>query len=192
MRKKQTWIELLVLGWLFFYPPVACQADAGTTLVVTTKLANLREGPSTRHRVLLRLPQDRHLTEILREGNWVRVSTGDPGPTVGWIHASLVTTAPETDPAGAVFELFRRAMDEYERRAYQRTGKDYFSEIAYPGNLVIQITAAGAWLTAAREERNAVLEEVFDLWQAAVGNDLLGITVEILDPDGTRLVSKFR
>ena len=191
MRKKQAWIELLVLGWIFFIP-VASQADAGTKLVVTATLANLREGPSTRHRVLLRLQHGRQLTEMLRDGNWVRVSTGETGTPAGWIHASLVMPAPETDPAGAVFDLFRRAMDEYEKRVYQRTGKDYFSEIENPGNLVIQLTASNTWLAATREERNAVLDQVFNLWRAAVGNDLLGITVEILDTDGTRLVSKFR
>lgn len=62
-------------------PGVVCTVNAGGL--------NLREGPSTGHRIVVTLPFGTEITAVKRvaDNSWLLVSTGDE--TVGWVYAPL-------------------------------------------------------------------------------------------------------
>ena len=58
-------------------------------LYVKGSVVNVREGPSTQFTIVTKLKKGYRVTEVLREGDWVKV-TLDTGKAA-WIHASLLS-----------------------------------------------------------------------------------------------------
>lgn len=69
----------------------------GDALVVTGDAVNVRSGPTTSARILLRVNRREPAVELTREGAWVEVELPDQASR-GWIHDSLL----EPTPAAAV------------------------------------------------------------------------------------------
>ena len=68
-------------------------AAAGDQLVVTGDGVNVRSEPTTSGSIRLRVYRDQEVTELAREGEWVRVEIGGQGDREGWIHGSLLAPA---------------------------------------------------------------------------------------------------
>ena len=175
-------------------------AAPGDRLTVIVNIANVRAGPSTDYPVLLKLDHDSEVVEKQRRDDWIEIEyTGSTGRT-GWIHAPLLSKGPADETTATpdqeiavdpLYDLFKRAFAEFNARIKARTGKVYFAAVENPGNRVIQLTVTDDWLNLTRPERYAQLDEIFIIWDAAVG-DGIPITVDLIDQDGTRLLSKFR
>ena len=175
-------------------------AAPGDRLSVTVNRANVRSGPSTSHSVVMQLQQGSIVVERRRQDDWIEIESTDSGLKSGWIHAPLVkveTTAGqpvasnETAATDPLFELFMQAFAIYQKRVKSKTGRQYFDKVENPGNRVVQLTITDDWLNLTRPEQEEQLTEIFNIWDAAVG-DGVPITVDIIDQDGTRLLSKFR
>jgi uncharacterized protein YgiM (DUF1202 family) len=81
-------------------------AATGDTLVVTGGRVNVRDGPSTDTKVRMKVGRDQLVTEVERQGDWVRVEIPGTNGASGWIHSSLLAV-----PSA-----------EQLARAHQRTG----------------------------------------------------------------------
>ena len=69
-------------------------AAPGDYLYVQAEVVNMREGPSTKHPVVLMLLEGHKLLELQRQGEWVEVDTGRTGGKTGWIHSSFIGKEP--------------------------------------------------------------------------------------------------
>ena len=190
-------LERVILLLLF-----SCNLAAapGDRLTVTVNIANVRAGPSTDYPVLLKLDHDSEVIEIQRRDGWVEIEYIGTTRRSGWIHAPLLNKAPADETTATpdqeaasdpLYDLFKRAYAEFNARIKARTGKVYFATVENPGNRVIRLTVTDDWLNLTRPERDEQLNEIFTIWDAAVG-DGIPITVDLIDRDGTRLMSKFR
>lgn len=63
---------------------------SGDPLVVTGDGVNVRLGPGTDNRIVMRVYRNQEAVEIARDGEWVRVEIADSGGQEGWIHGSLL------------------------------------------------------------------------------------------------------
>lgn len=70
--------------------PSNIKVTASNFLYVNEQLANLRGGPGTSNPILARLTRGEQMTELDRQGSWIRVTTTDENIT-GWIFSSLVS-----------------------------------------------------------------------------------------------------
>lgn len=68
-------------------------AAPGDPLVVTGNGVNVRSGPGTDNRILLRVYRDQQVIELDREGEWVRLEIAGTAGQEGWIHSSLLAPA---------------------------------------------------------------------------------------------------
>ncbi|MEX2525512.1 MAG: SH3 domain-containing protein [Gammaproteobacteria bacterium] len=187
---------------IFLLPllPVMVTAAEGDELQVTSHLVNVREGPSVETAVLLKLAEGRSVMEIRREGNWVKVETGNEETPRGWIYANLLQkAAPQAEPGDgeeqegvqALFELFEQALAEYNVRKKQEAGYAYFTDPEYVGNGVVEVTASRYWLRLPMEQRMKDLSDIFDIWAAAVGEGP-SITVNVMARNGEKQMTMFR
>ena len=71
-------------------------AAPGDTLVVIGDGVNVRFRPSTDAHISMQVYRNQRVTELQREGDWVRVEIAGGGGQEGWIHGSLLA------PAGGV------------------------------------------------------------------------------------------
>ncbi len=71
-------------------------AAPGDTLVVIGDGVNVRFRPSTDAHIGMQVYRNQRVTELQREGDWVRVEIAGGGGQEGWIHGSLLA------PAGGV------------------------------------------------------------------------------------------
>jgi hypothetical protein len=78
---------------LFGVPALAAPGD---TLVVVGDGVNVRFGPSTDAHIRMQVYRNQRVTELQREGDWVRVEIAGNAGQEGWIHGSLLA------PAGGV------------------------------------------------------------------------------------------
>jgi hypothetical protein len=65
-------------------------AATGDTLIVTGNGVNVRYGPSTSAKVRMRVYRDQLVTELERQGDWVRAEIAGSDGASGWIHSSLL------------------------------------------------------------------------------------------------------
>ena len=65
-------------------------AAIGDTLIVTGDGVNVRSDPSTDAKIRMQVSHDRMVTEIERQGDWVRVEIAGTDGVSGWIHSSLL------------------------------------------------------------------------------------------------------
>lgn len=187
-------------GFIFCLSFSPAMAIPGDTMVITGNVVNLRQGPSTSYPVLMKLRKNQKIIEIQRAEDWVEIDTGRKDISSGWIYARLLKkTVDNQDTDGSeygattdpLFGLFKLAFAELNEKLLKQSGKSYFSSVDNPGNRIVRLTASDAWFNTPRPERNAILEEIFLIWCAAVG-DGIPVTVEIVDKEGNKLMSKFR
>jgi hypothetical protein len=65
-------------------------AATGDTLIVTGDGVNVRYGPSPDAKVRMQVYHDQPVSEIERQGDWVRVEIAGTDGASGWIHTSLL------------------------------------------------------------------------------------------------------
>lgn len=174
----------------------ALAAAPGDRLQVKAKLANVRSGPASGSAIVMRLQQGSIVIERQREKDWIEIERVKDQTRTGWIHASLVAKAGPDSPATAtsadpLYDLFLQAYATMNKRLLRDTGKAFFAKVENVGNRVIQLTITDDWLALTRPQREQRLNEIFTIWDAAVGDDI-PITVDIVDADGNRLMSKFK
>jgi anti-sigma-K factor RskA len=87
----------LVFGTGFYlFPtgtPVADQAsvaDSGESLVIKADVANVRGKASIDSPIVAKATRDTKVTELLRDGEWVKVIIPGAGVEDAWIHSSLL------------------------------------------------------------------------------------------------------
>lgn len=87
LGRRQSWLEVEDFrgerGWI--YAPLT---DGSASVVVTSRLANVRSGPSQDQAVMFTAERGVHLLVVDEKGQWLRVRHEDGDQ--GWIHASLV------------------------------------------------------------------------------------------------------
>jgi uncharacterized protein YgiM (DUF1202 family) len=170
-------------------------AAPGDILYVQGNVVNMREGPSTKHPVVLKLRKGHKLMEFQRQGRWVEVGADRTGGKSGWIHSSLVgkqfiggaTTAP-TDPK---FQKFKAAFDDLNATIERKTGFAFFTKAENMGDGIVQVTATDTWLSAPLEDRKSNLRTIFQMWDEAEGSGL-PIAVYVVDKYGNQRMSMKR
>lgn len=198
--------------------PAMAAADTGDRLYVKYPVVNLRSGPDITKPVILKLKKGRALIEVERQDNWVLVATGRHDIKSGWLYANLLSptrpgakpvTPAETkkpaapakvkqkqppaksDPDGPLFVLFRQAFSEMNEKFKTNTGRDCFNKIENPVHGVVQLTVNDNWGKLTHTQREQAMTDIFAIWNAAEGESV-PITVDIIDKEGIRLMSKFR
>jgi len=178
----------------------ALMAAPGDDLIVLGNIVNMRKGPAIDYPVTLKLKKGRKLVEIQRDNGWVEVKIGRDDIKSGWIYSSLLgkdmidessIALENTDTDNQLFELFKLALNELNEKSKASLGEVPFTKTKYMGNYNIQITATDAWLSLPRTDREKSLSDVFEIWSAAVGDDL-SIMVYIIDKNGDRLMTMLR
>lgn len=71
-------------------PGGGARAATGDTLIVTDDGVNVRDGPSITAKVRMRVYRDQLVTELERQGDWVRAEIAGSDGVSGWIHSSLL------------------------------------------------------------------------------------------------------
>ena len=80
---------LMILG-----APATPDATPGQILYVKSEIANLREAPSRKARIVKKLRQGHKVIEFERRRRWVRVGMFDTSGRVGWVHGALLGPEP--------------------------------------------------------------------------------------------------
>ena len=80
-------LPVLTLGGVGWFGALAATGD---TLIVIGDGVNVRYGPSTDARIRMQIYYDQLVTELEREGDWVRAEIEGGDGASGWIHASLL------------------------------------------------------------------------------------------------------
>ena len=80
---------LMILG-----APATPEATPGQILYVKSEIANLREAPSRKARIVKKLRQGHKVIEFERRRRWVRVGMFDTSGRVGWVHGALLGPEP--------------------------------------------------------------------------------------------------
>lgn len=70
--------------------PATPDATPGQILYVKSEIANLREAPSRKARIVKRLRRGHKVIEFARRRGWVRVGMFDTSGRDGWIHGALL------------------------------------------------------------------------------------------------------
>ena len=195
---------IIILCCLF---TVNILAAPGDVLYVKSNIINMREGPSTEFPVVLKLQKGRKLIEIQSVDGWIEVDTSRSDIRSGWIYESLLQLTPvenvqKTEATSnsaevvnikidSIYELFKVAFNEFSEQIANKTGYICFTNSKDLGLGTIQVVGTEAWLALPRKEREQTLVQIFDLWDAAVG-DGLPITVFIVDNKGDKQMSMMR
>lgn len=181
-------------------------AASGDLLVVTGDRVNVRSGPSTDAQVQTRLTRDQQVTEIERQGDWVRVEIERAdGGEEGWIHGSLLAategTAEEPSPGvpepavgPAAADLpgmarFRESVTYLNSRAQQVAGVDLFTSVQPVGAGVVQVSITDDWATVPPAGQRSYLNTLVDRWAAAQAS-AGPVSVQIIDSAGTVIMEK--
>lgn len=162
-------------------------AASGDRLYVTGSGVNVRSGPGASRSVLMQIGEGHELTEIERQGDWVRVRIAWIGGS-GWIHESLLTSeapAAATRQRPASYHRFVQDIEQLNMDILDILGDVFFTRVAYRGEGRVELTATPAWLSAPAEDRRKDIEAVYDLWQAHYGGD--ESTLVIVDPRGEQV-----
>ena len=75
----------------------ASKAAPGDVLFVQASGVNVRQFPSLEAAVLTRLSSGSKVVEVRRESNWIRIRSGRSNGAEGYIHRSLLRSAPPSD-----------------------------------------------------------------------------------------------
>ncbi len=75
----------------------ASNAAPGDVLYVQASAVNVRQFPSLEAEVLTRLNRGSKVVEVRREGDWIRVRNDQPNGAEGYVHGSLLRSAPPSD-----------------------------------------------------------------------------------------------
>jgi hypothetical protein len=210
--------RVLITLCLLLLGPAMAMAETGDRVYVKFPVVNLRSGPDITSPVTLKLGKGQPLIEVERQDDWVLVATGRSDVRSGWVYANLISPdrdgdkpatpaaadkpaamanvekkapAAKPDPDGPLFGLFRQAFSEFNAKLNTETGKDCFSKVENPGHGVVRLTITDDWPDLTHGQRQQALADIFAIWDAAVGINV-PITVDIIDQDGIRLMSKFR
>lgn len=210
--------RLLLSLYIFFIATSVATADTGDRLYVKFPIVNLRSGPDITSPVILKLKKGRALIEVERQDDWVLVATGRHDIKSGWLYANLLsptnpdekpaapakdekpavqanaekkTPSAKPDPDGPLFMLFRHAFSEFNEKLITDTGKVCFNKLENPAHGVVQLTVNDDWAALTRAQRQQAMTDIFAIWNAAAGAGM-PITVDIVDTDGLRLMSRFR
>jgi SH3-like domain-containing protein len=82
---------------LFLALGSASNATPGDVLYVQASTVNVRQFPSLEAEVLTRLNRGSKVVEVRREGDWIRVRNDPPNGAEGYVHGSLLRSAPPSD-----------------------------------------------------------------------------------------------
>ena len=86
---------------LFLALGSASNAAPGDVLYVQASAVNVRQFPSLEAEVLTRLNRGSKVVEVRREGDWIRVRNDQLNGAEGYVHGSLLRSAPPSnDRAG--------------------------------------------------------------------------------------------
>ncbi len=82
---------------LFLTLGSASNAAPGDVLYVHTSAVNVHQFPNFEAAVLTRLSRGSKVVEVRREGDWIRVRNYQPNGAGGYVHGSLLRSAPPSD-----------------------------------------------------------------------------------------------
>ena len=82
---------------LFLALGSASNAAPGDVLYVQASAVNVRQFPSLEAEVLTRLNRGSKVVEVRREGDWIRVRNDQLNGAEGYVHGSLLRSAPPSD-----------------------------------------------------------------------------------------------
>lgn len=92
-RTSKPWAGALALAMILGAPQTP-DATPGQILYVNSEIANLRQAPNAKARIVMRLRQDHKVIEFERRQGWVRVGMFDTSGRDGWIHGALLGPEP--------------------------------------------------------------------------------------------------
>jgi uncharacterized protein YgiM (DUF1202 family) len=170
-QTKITGSKLLFATLLLFYLPNSF-ADSGDELVINGDLVNFRAAPSSKSKIITKLPRGSKLIEIQRQNEWIEVETGRKNIKTGWVHDSLLSREMETGNVGApraagsvnLFNKFRKIFNSQKENIKNEDGAIYFAQARFESETTIGVIATEAWFISASEERENALSKVLDIW----------------------------
>lgn len=188
-------------------------AATGDALIVTGDRVNVRFGPGTDAGIKMRVHRNQQVTELERQGEWVRAEIAGTGGEEGWIHGSLLEArqgraAPAPEPpsevaarapeaaepaAGRPLDLagldqFRESVEYLNSRAQAVAGVELFTGVEAASEDVVQVTATEAWASIPPAGQQSYLNTLVDRWAAAKGGS--PASVQIVDAGGDVVMEK--
>jgi len=178
---------------LSFFYTTSSIAKAGDELVINESLVNMRAGPSAEDEVLLKLKQDRKVTEIQRQGSWVEIETHREDIKTGWIHKTLLSKATISKNTSSPSRLdnFMQRFNDMNEVITKQNGVIYFSNVKHIGKGQLEVIATQAWINSNIETRNNTLSEIFKFWSevSPVGSS---ISIQVFDEQGDKFTLMMR
>lgn len=183
---------MLIAIFCLAYPDNSI-ALSGDILVVNESLVNVRSGPSNKAESVIKLKENRKVTEIQRQNNWVEVELHRDDINTGWIHSSLLSKASQTQNTSSPtrFDVFMQRFNDHNEVIKKQNGDIYFTKASHKGKGNIEVIATEVWLNKDMESRNNTLSEIFKMWSdvVPVGSS---ISVHVVDEHGERYTVMLR
>ncbi len=157
-------------------------------IYVRGQFLNLRKDPSLTSHTIRKLKKGQRLTQLSRSENWLQVLEYGAEDRPGWVHTSLVAKilpppsikAPSEQKA---FKMFRISFDQYNTNIKKLKGMDFFNDVEYVNQGVIQITATDILLSAPKKYKEKYLIALMEMW-LEVRETTQPATVRIVDKNG--------
>ena len=185
---------MLCTAFLLLAVPLAWAAP-GDKLYIQKNGVNVRTGPGTSYRVLLKLYKGHELVEFSRQGDWINVGIARSGGKDGWVHSSLIASVSpggaSVAPADSRFDAFVLDVEKLNNKVTRIAGFSFFAKVENLGDGIVQVTAHDRWLAAPRLDRESNLNTLFNLWSAHEASGL-PIAVYIVDSEGDVVMEKAR
>jgi uncharacterized protein YgiM (DUF1202 family) len=169
-------------------PPVKISRGNVSTVYVKGQIVNLRKGPSLTSHTIRKLRMGQRLMQVNRSGNWLQVLENGAGDRPGWVHASLVKKTPPPPSTKApseqkAFKMFRKSFDRYNAQIKRLKGMDFFNDVKYLNQGVIQVTATDILLSAPKRYKEKYLTTLMGMW-LEVRETTHPAAVRIVDKNG--------
>lgn len=143
--------------------------------IVQADAVNLRAAPGQDKPVVTQLARGARLEVLEQRGEWVQVKGEQQ---VGWVHASLLSSA--------AFADFKKQFDYRNRAAKEATGETFFHEVADQGDGQVRVVASDVWLKQPEEGRLDNVRFILLMWSQAQPKEAAGepLKVVVVDKNG--------
>ena len=168
-------------------------AGPGDVLYLNGNDVLVRQGASPEHAVVMTLDRGQRLTELERQGQWVRVRVEQAGEPEGWVHTFFTQTTPLVHPTAPRQDKplgpFRQDVEDFNEAARRLSGATFFTGVKPIGESSVELTASEEWLSLRPSERDQMLDQLHRLWSGYNAGDGQ-VSVYVINPRGQRVMQR--
>ena len=183
--------RILSLVVVLFAPPLI--AGTGDAIYLNGNDVLVRRGAGPEHAVIMTLDRGQRLTELERQGEWVRVRIEQPGEPEGWVHSFFTQssrgTQPSERPQESPLDAFREDIEDFNGAARRLSGAPFFTGVEPISASAVELKASENWLSLRPAERDRMLDQLFRLWSGYSAGDEEA-AVYVVNPRGQRVMQR--